>query len=875
LVRHELPAGTVTFLFTDIEGSTRLLQALGPLYRAVLERHATILREALIMHGGVEISTEGDSFFIVFRSATGAVAAAAAAQRALAAETWPEGHRVRVRMGLHTGEGEPGGDSYVGLDVHRAARIAAAGHGGQVLLSAATRSLVEGLLPPGVSLRDVGPHRLKDLEQPEHLAQLVIAGLDVDFPSLRAMETPSNFPTELSSFIGRQRELGEIDGLVSVTRLLTLTGPGGTGKTRLALRLGAVVEGRFRDGVFFVDLSPLNDSDLVGSTIARTLGLIDQADRPIVERLKEYVKRRELLLILDNFEHLLPAAELVNDLLAAAAGLKIMVTSRSMLNVYGERVFEVPPLPLPDPTKEADLAELSANEAVALFVERARAAAPGFVLTTESAAAISEICVRLDGLPLAIELAASRVRLLGPGEILTRLREHLPVLAAGPSNLPARQRTLRSTIEWSYRLLPPAQQRLCSRLTVFAGGCALDAAEAVCNPDGELGMDTLDGLASLIDHSLVQRHGGAGESRFGMLETIREFGHDRLQADGSLELVAMRHLGHYRHLAEAGEARFLGTEQAAWLDRFEREHDNVRAALSRALETRDAETGLPLASSLWRFWLQRGYLREGRAWLEALLALEPHASTSIRAKGFTALGGLAYWLSDADATEDAYEASALISRQLRDHDAEAEALYNLAFVPVMRGDYPEARRRFEAGLALASRIGRPDLVARNQSLLGIVQAIDGNAQDGLRLLEEALSFFRAAGDRFQVAWTLGETGRVLRLLGQRREGRARYVEGLRMHSEARNLPGIGATLDSLAALESESGRHVEAMRLLGASVALASTTGASAPAMFTRVEDVEANARRALGDEPVERALAEGRGMTLDEAMAYAAGLAD
>jgi class 3 adenylate cyclase len=414
VVRDDLPMGTVTFLFTDIEGSTRLLQALGPSYRDLLERHAAILREALSAHGGVEISTEGDSFFAVFPSASQAVAATVTAQRALAREPWPNRQRVRVRMGLHTGEGQPGGDSYMGIDVHRAARIGAAGHGGQVVLSAATRTLVEGALPEGISLRDLGVHRLKDLGQPEHLAQLVIPGLEQDFPPLRTLDAPRNLPAELSSFIGRKRELDEVSELLAATRLLTLTGPGGTGKTRLAIRVAARLSSAFADGVFFVDLAPLNDPSLVGPTIARSLGLSDQAEQPIVDLLKGHLERRELLLVLDNFEHLLPAAKVVDGLLAGAPRVKALVTSRSILNLYGERTFEVPPLALPDPTHLPDLVELSSNEAVALFLERARMARPDFAVTKESAQAIAEICVRLDGLPLAIELTASRIRLLEP-----------------------------------------------------------------------------------------------------------------------------------------------------------------------------------------------------------------------------------------------------------------------------------------------------------------------------------------------------------------------------------------------------------------------------------------------------------------------------
>ena len=373
-MRRHLPTGTVTFLFTDIEGSTRLLQRLGTSYRGVLERHAAIVRKALAAHDGIEISTEGDAFFAVFRSATEAVEAAVAAQRGLAQEHWPEGNPVQVRMGLHSGEGRLGGDSYVGMDVHRAARIAAAGHGGQVLLTAGTRALVEDALPDGVALRDLGSHRLKDLNQPEHVAQLLVAGLQHDFPPINSLDAPSRLPNELTSFVGRQREVDEATQLLASTRLLTLTGPGGTGKTRLAIRIAASLSSSFPDGAFFVDLAPLTDPALVGPSVARTLGVREQSDRPIFDLLKAHLEPRELLLVLDNFEHLLPASEVVTDLLEAAPRLKVLATSRSILNLYGEQDFAVPPLALPDPSAAADLDRLSQYEAVALFIARARAA---------------------------------------------------------------------------------------------------------------------------------------------------------------------------------------------------------------------------------------------------------------------------------------------------------------------------------------------------------------------------------------------------------------------------------------------------------------------------------------------------------------------
>ena len=870
-----LPTGTVTFLFTDIEGSTHLLQALGTNYRGVLERHAAIVRQALLEHHGIEISTEGDAFFAVFPSAIEAVEAAVAAQRGLAQERWPDGYPVRVRMGLHTGEGRLGGDSYVGLDVHRAARIAAAGYGGQVLLSAGTRALVEAALPVGAALRDLGPHRFKDLNQPEQVAQLLIAGLQQDFPPIRSLDTQRTLPTELTSFVGRQREVDDATRLMATTRLLTLTGAGGTGKTRLAIRIAAGLDSSFGDGVFFVDLAPLTDPALVGSSVARSLGLREQADRPIVDQLKAHLGPRELLLVLDNFEHLLPASEVVRDLLMDAPRLKVLVTSRSTLNLYGEQEFVVQPLSLPEPGGEADLDQLMQYESVALFIARARAAKASFSVTNENIREVAEICIRLDGLPLAIELAASRVRLLEPREIVARLAQHLPVLTTGPTNMPARQRTLRGTIEWSYVLLHAGERTLFARLAIFAGGWTFEAAETICNPAGEIGLDTFDGIASLVQQSLVQARSDAGESRFAMLETIREYGRDRLASDGSQDDIGRRHLHYYRDLAEVAEPHFMAPDQSAWLDRLEREHDNIRGALRLALDVGDAEGGLRLAAALWRFWFQRGYLREGRSWLEAFFALKPDATPATRAKAHTALGGLAYWLSDADATQTAYESAVNLYRKMGDREGETEALYNLSSVPVMRGDVEESRRRLEASLALAREIGRWDLVAQSQLYLSSMMATLGDPQTALTLLEEALTYFRGHGNSFGLGGALMGLAKVHGLLGQYQAGRVAYREALALFAEARNLPSMGGLFDVISTLESSAGRHAEAIRIMGAAAAIRESTGASAPLTRIGIGWVQNAAREALGDDAVDEALADGRGMTLQEVVEYASSLPD
>ncbi|MGH2385720.1 MAG: adenylate/guanylate cyclase domain-containing protein, partial [Candidatus Limnocylindria bacterium] len=505
-MRDDLPTGTVTFLFTDIEGSTRLGNELADRFDAILAAHNQLIRDILARHAGIEVSTEGDAFFAVFPGAPPAVAAAVEAQRSLASFPWPDGAQIRVRMGLHTGDGRFGGDNYVGTDVNRAARIAAAGHGGQVLLSDATRALVAQRLPASVTIRDLGSHRLKDLPEPERIWQLEIDGLANEFPEIRSLDArPNNLPLPAASLIGRTAELAAIVDFVRERRLVTLTGPGGTGKTRLALAAAHHLLADFADGAYFVALEDARDRPAVAATTAMALAVREKYDRDLEQGVKEFVEHRKLLLVLDNFEQVVEAgAPLVTELLAVSPELHIVVTSRAVLRVAGEQEFSVPPLDVPDPRELPPLRVLGQVEAIALFVQRARAVAPGFAVTDDNARAVTEISRRLDGLPLGIELAAARVKLLSPAAILDRLERRLPVLTTTARDIPARQRTLHATIDWSYELLEPAERRLLARLSVFAGGWTLDAAEEVCNPGRELGIDMLDGLSSLVDKSLVR-----------------------------------------------------------------------------------------------------------------------------------------------------------------------------------------------------------------------------------------------------------------------------------------------------------------------------------------------------------------------------------
>jgi predicted ATPase/class 3 adenylate cyclase len=581
----EPPSGTVTLLFSDIEGSTRLLQRTGDAYAGLLAEHRGLLREAFARHDGFELDSEGDAFFVAFEGANDAAAAAAEAQLALARHDWADGHEPRVRIGLHTGAPRTVAGRYVGLDVHAAARVMAAGHGGQVLVSASTRALLDDRF----QLRDLGEHRLKDLSGTQRLYQLQVEGLPSGFPPLKTLENrPTNLPVQSNAFVGRERELkeaGELLGRADV-RLLSLTGAGGAGKTRLALQLAAAAIELYPDGVFLVSLAAVRDWELVVPTIAQTLGLREQPGETVLETLTEYLRDRRMLLVLDNFEQVVPAAAALSGLLTSDPGLSLLVTSRTPLRLSAERTYAVPPLALPDTGRLWDTAALAACESVSLFVERAQAADANFAVTDDNARSVAEICVHLDGLPLAIELAAPRVRALPPAALLRRLGDRLKLLTGGAHDLDERQRTLRATIEWSYDLLPDAERALFARFGVFVDGCRLDAAEALCKAD----IDILDGLQLLVENSLLRRRSDSdGEPRFWMLETIREYACELLAASGEAEQAHCRHSLYFTEAAEQLDVESRTADHAAVLASLDDERANLRAALDWARERLDGE----------------------------------------------------------------------------------------------------------------------------------------------------------------------------------------------------------------------------------------------------------------------------------------------
>jgi predicted ATPase/class 3 adenylate cyclase len=865
----DLPTGTITFLFTDIERSTRLLQELGNRYRAVQDRHQDILRRAIGAEHGVEIRTEGDSFFVVFRTPAQAIRAAVSAQRELAEADWPHGQPLRVRMGMHTGEGELGGGDYIGIDVNRAARIAAAGHGGQILLSETTKALVEHSLPQGVTVRELGSYRLKDIEHPERIHDLVIAGLPTDFPPIRTLHGgPAAFPTPRTSFVGRARELEEVAGLLRRSRLVTLTGPGGTGKTRLALGVASGELARFRDGAFVVDLSAVTDPAVVPSKVATTLGVREDPTREPVETLSDHLQARETLLVLDNLEQVIEAAEVVGRLLDGAQGLRVLATSRVPLRLSGEHEYRVDPLPLPDPAASGTLDALSRCESVMLFVDRAAAVLHGFRLTENNSAAIAGIVDRVDGLPLAIELAASRVRALGPDDLLDQLEQRLPALAGGSRDLPARQRTLRDAVAWSHDLLGDGEQDLFAQLAVFSGGFTLESAEAVCDPGLEL--DLVEGVEALVRHSLLQHEERNGRVRYRMLETIREFGGERLQASGKVEQVRHRHAWHMVQLAEAAQPELLRRDRTR-LDRLEEDLDNIRAALRWSIDGGDVEAGLRLAGALWRFWQLRSHLGEGLGWTERLLSL-PVAGvrTMARARALGALGSLAYWMQDTGRVRPSYEESLAIAREVGDIRGQAEGAYNLAFAHVLDGDSRAAEELFEEAAERYRDIGDDIGRAHANDGVALIATREGEVERAELLLEENLRTFMADEDMWGIALTSGQLALIGLERGDLDRARAAALQSLSA-GEALGAHVFNAvSVQALAVVAVRSGQIERGLRLAGFSDRLRDLGGGEAPGSIVGIEDPQELVKDDLSPERIVALVAEGRSMRTGEGLAYA-----
>ena len=797
--------------------------------KPALARHDEILRGAIEACGGHIFKTVGDGFYAAFATAPDALAAAVEAQRALALESWGEVGELRVRMALHTGAVQHRDGDYFGQAPNRVARLLNTGHGGQTLLSLATQELVRDQLPEGVQLRDLGSHRLRDLIRPEQIFQVVALPLQAEFPPLKTLDArPHNLQTQPTPLLGREREVEQVCAKVrrEDVRLLTLTGPGGTGKTRLALQVAADLLDDYKDGVYFVALAPLSDPTLVVSTIAQTLGVKESGGRSIIQSLLDYLREKALLLALDNFEQVTAAAPQVAELLANSPRLNVLATSRIPLHLRGEHEFAVPPLALPDIGHLPALESLSQYAAVELFIERAQAVKTGFSVDNENAPAVAAICVRLDGLPLAIELAAARIKLLAPQAMLRRLEDPLKFLTGGARDLSVRQQTLRGAIAWSYDLLDENEKRLFRRLAVFVGGFPLEAAAAVCDTNGDLQLDVFEGIAALVDESLLRQESAHdGEPRFFMLETIREYALERLTESGEKEVSQQHHLEFFLAFAERGEIELRGAQQLKWLDRLEIEHDNLRAALDWSTQTEAAQAlGLRLGGALSRFWRIRGHFTEGRERLTQLLG-SPGASAraAARATALCEAGSLLAYLNQVEPQRFSLrclDESVAIWRELGDKRGLALSLGYLALVNYRQGHCSTALTLADESVALSQEGDDKWVSALSMSHLGTMMYWHGDFARARSLIDQCISAYRHLGDKAGLAWVLDVLA-CITFNGENSINACRLTEeSIALSRELGDDWWIADGLRDLASMAFRQGDYTSACRFYDANLAI-------------------------------------------------------
>lgn len=903
-----------------------------------LQRHDDLVRKAIESNGGTVFKTLGDAFCAAFNDPLHAVQAALDAQLVLQVEPWHPDTPVKVRMAIHTGFAEFRHGDYFGQPLNRAARLMAAGHGGQVLLSGVTQKLVLDRLPSGVGLRDLGEHLLRDLQRPETIYQLLHSELQEEFPPLTSLSNPAlpnNLPQQVSSFIGREREIAEVKGLLLSTRLLTLTGMGGSGKTRLSLQVAADLLETYRDGAWLVELAALSDPELVPQVVASVLGLREEQELPVIQRLTVTLKSKQILLILDNCEHLLDAcAHLVDTLLRTCPDLQILATSREPLNIPGEQVLHVPPLTMPDRKPPLPLEQLMQYEAIRLFVERAQQVNPDFQVDSLNAVTLVEVCVQLDGIPLAIELAAARMRVLRLEELHTRLSDRFRLLTGGSRVALPRQQTLRALIDWSYDLLDEPERVLLRRLPVFAGGWTLHAAEVVCSgiPPSQSAStgksvseyqseledwQILDLLSSLVEKSLVLFEEKRGRGRYRMLETVRQYAMERLQESGETDWLHSRHSDYYLALAEEAEPQLLGAQQHEWLERLHTELDNFRAAFEWC--GCNDETGakkLRLAGAFCRFWYMRGYVKEGQTIMERVLENQGDISATgeyltARARALNAAGMLWTMTGDYERARDFYTGSLELRRRLGDPKQVAGSLNNLGYVAHEQGDYEAAQTYLEESLALYREMGdkwsiatvlnnlgripgdkgdyetartlytesiqiRRELkdqhgISMSLNNLGLIAMAQGKLSEAVNYFEESLQIRRELNDPYSTGISLTNLGQATLLRGDFEQARAYLQEALTILRPEDNKHLIVENLEAFASLAGASGDYEQAAILLSATTAMRERLGAPLPPSDNaRHERERERARTGLGEEAFLSACERGMQLSFEQVIAYA-----
>jgi predicted ATPase/class 3 adenylate cyclase/DNA-binding XRE family transcriptional regulator len=909
---HQFPSGTVHLLFSDIGGSTQLAQRLGEKYIQVLEKHQRILRDTFTKWNGHEVSTHGDSFFAVFSRATDAIFAAVEAQRALAEETWTDDVRLQVRMGVHTGEPMLVNRDYIGVDVHRAARICAAAYPGQVLLSNQTRVMVERQLPPEVALRELGKYRLKDLNEPEHLYQLVIPGLPSDFPPLKSLEVmPNNLPIQLTSFIGREREIEEIRQLLNSARLITLTGAGGTGKTRLAIEVARAVGNQYPDGAWVVDFAVLPEPSLIWQSIASVLAVREEPNRSLTQTLIDFLRSKRLLLLFDNCEHLISAcAQVVGTLLQVCPQLQILATSREPLGIPGENQYYVPTLTTPQIDTELFLEQLNRTEAVRVFIDRAVMVRPTFKLTKANALAVAQICRRLDGIPLAIELAAARAKGLSVEQIAERLDDRFSLLSVGNRTALQRHQTLRATIDWSYNLLSEKERILLSRLSVFAGGWTLESATEVCLVVQIEERDVLNLLLNLSDKSLVIIEEQRGETHFRFLETLREYALEKLAESGEERLVRNRHLDYFIHLAEEAERNYRSRKQSFWFRVMEQERDNFRVALDYVLRTDEVETSLRLIGTAFWLWFFQGPWSEGQIWTESALAHAPDSPTKSGAKVRMALGLLQFaqsnysaartnlenslsiwqelgekWWSafvlgfvgltqrprDQKAASHSFEQSLRLAKQTGEDWILAFALWNSGENALYLKNLSDAEAMLNQSLELGQALG--DRMLQNEALRALGEIYEAKQEYGqaVNLYRESLAIVHELRDITNVSHLYFNVGRALQLAGDTEGAKRYFLDALRQSRQLGKKVGEVRALAGLGVIASAEGESERAVTLLTASRSLFAKLGLNFPSSQSAWLDRHLEAARTqLGEGKFVAVSGQAQMMSLDQAVKYA-----
>jgi predicted ATPase/class 3 adenylate cyclase len=869
-----LPSGTVTFLMTDIEGSTRLWDRDSSAMQQALDRHDSLVGEYVQRSGGklVEAGREGDSILAVFERARDGLACALSLQLAFVAEAWPAGAELKVRMALHSGEADLREGHYYGTPVYRCARLMAAGHGGQILVSQATEQLGGDLLPEGASLSGLGLHRLKDLSRPEPVFELLHPQLQSDFPALRTQERRrTNLPLRLTRFVGRSREINEVTGLLAGSGLVTITGAGGIGKTRLALQVASRLLDAHEDGVWLVELASLTDPDLVPQAVMAVLDFRDQPGRASLDTLAINLANRQSLLVLDTCEHLIaPVSRLAERLLQTCPRLQILATSREVLGIDGEVAWRVPSLSVPGLGALPPLEELVEYEAVALFADRA-VAVGGFSVTAETAPAVAEVCQRLDGMPLAIELAAARLKILSVTQVRDRLTDRFGLLTGTNRAALPRQRTLRATIDWSYQLLSRPEQELLCRLSVFAGGCSVEAVEAVCVGGGVTPESILDLMAGLVDKSLVVVEPSAEWYRYRLLDTVREFAREELAAATDAELAHDRHLGWCLALAVQAQPALQGPEQVIWLDRVETEVGNIRAALDWGCGRQDPRAML-LASKMHRFWNMRGYMREGYETLRSVLSIDTEPTVD-RAEALTCAGQLAgHSAGDMATSRDLLLESLLIREQLGVRNGLGYTLKCLGGAEAALGNATEGLKRLDGAVAESMAEGEVWQLAMALNDCALFRYyLREPGREPREMLAESISLLRQAGDDFSLAGALDSLAQIALDGGDVGDAWRLWTECAGIARRLDDKAGGSFAINGLARIAVMKGSHARGLQLHSAAERLLREAGRSLHPLDQAVVDPSvADARGSLGRVEADAAWAAGDGMTLAAALDYA-----